>query len=704
VLVGAVTIAVTACAGASSKTAATTVAKAAAAAPLPVSPGDFGKYGAVPLQDPNTPAYQGPATPHSVAKIVLTKGERAELKQVKALGPALAKNSFAVVRSGSGLFADEYEGNIYGGFPIYVTTDAAYNAWHLVFDKTLRDLESGVLSPKLSLLLTRALANAHKETLAAAGTPLGVPASHVEQLYELAESELGMSVKLGPLATREKALIAAHDAKSTSPITGAQIDYSLFTPRGHYTLTPALTRFFLSMSVLGQLAFCLPGTAACPGTAPMREGILAANDIATDAKAEGLWQSIYAPTAFLVGLADDYTPAEVVAALGSTGKSVRSLGTDSAVAKVAAALVAKRKLKIDPQSASIRIMGTRFVLDDYLLDQLIYPNVGTSAKPRVLPSGLDVAAALGSKAAVRANPTATAYKGYSARLAKLQAAVAARPRADWGSTVYDAWLYALQPMFAPHGNAFPDYMRSPAWADKDLQTGLGSYTELKHDTVLFTKQPAAEAGGDPVQKTPLNWVEPDPVAFERLAAASTLMRQGLASRGLLTKEAGGLLDTDTALFDFFARVAKRELAGKPLPAADNTRLRGIGDTLASIWFRTAQRNEAASLPDQAALVADVASSPTQVLEDADGEIDTLYVIVPDGHGHFELARGGVYSYYEFAEPSSERLTDSDWRAMLVSGKVPPRPAWESSFRVLCPPPPKALAKYNPGCSSSDMPG
>jgi hypothetical protein len=130
----------------------------------------------------------------------------------------------------------------------------------------------------------------------------------------------------------------------------------------------------------------------------------------------------------------------------------------------------------------------------------------------------------------------------------------------------------------------------------------------------------------------------------------------------------------------------------------------MGDTLSAIWFRTAQRNEAASLPDQAALVADIASSPTQVLEDADGEIDTLYVIVPDGHGHFELARGGVYSYYEFAEPSSERLTDSDWRAMLVSGKVPPRPAWESSFRVLCPPPPKALAKYNPGCSPSDMPG
>ena len=33
------------------------------------------------------------------------------------------------------------------------------------------------------------------------------------------------------------------------------IDYSLFTPRGHYTTTAALTRYFLGMSLLGQSAF-----------------------------------------------------------------------------------------------------------------------------------------------------------------------------------------------------------------------------------------------------------------------------------------------------------------------------------------------------------------------------------------------------------------------------------------------------------------
>ena len=154
----------------------------------------------------------------------------------------------------------------------------------------------------------------------------------------------------------------------------------------------------------------------------------------------------------------------------------------------------------------------------------------------------------------------------------------------------DAWLYALQPMWAEHGTAFPDYMRSDAWAAKDLQSGLGSYTELKHDTILFAKQLVAEAGGDFSNRNPLNWVEPDPTAFERLAAASDLMRRGLARRGLLTREAGGLLSTETGLMRFLGATARAELAGKPISAAADKRLRSIGDAFASIWWRTSERS------------------------------------------------------------------------------------------------------------------
>ena len=48
---------------------------------------------------------------------------------------------------------------------------------------------------------------------------------------------------------------------------------------------------------------------------------------------------------------------------------------------------------IDPESASIRLMGTRFVIDSYILDQLVDPNV----TGRLMPSGMDLAAAFGSR-------------------------------------------------------------------------------------------------------------------------------------------------------------------------------------------------------------------------------------------------------------------------------------------------------------------
>lgn len=45
-------------------------------------------------------------------------------------------------------------------------------------------------------------------------------------------------------------------------------------------------------------------------------------------------------------------------------------------------------------------------------------------------------------------------------------------------------------------------------------------------------------------------------------------------------------------------------------------------------------------------------------------------------GTFQVAVGGVYSFYEFWQDESNRLTDEEWRAMLVAGTEPARPAWQ----------------------------
>jgi len=86
--------------------------------------------------------------------------------------------------------------------------------------------------------------------------------------------------------------------------------------------------------------------------------------------------------------------------------------------------------------------------------------------------------------------------------------------------------------------------------------------------------------------------------------------------------------------------------------------------------------------DLAAVVVDIMSNPTDALEIATGLIDSIYVLVPNDEGRFQVARGGVYSYYEFLVPRGERMTDEQWRQLLLDGgEIPDRPGWTDSFLV-----------------------
>ena len=67
-------------------------------------------------------------------------------------------------------------------------------------------------------------------------------------------------------------------------------------------------------------------------------------------------------------------------------------------------------------------------------------------------------------------------------------------------------------------------MQSTAWQDKQLNTALGSWAELKHDTLLYAKQAYAGIGGCgwPAPPPPViarNYVEPVPEAFAQCRRA-----------------------------------------------------------------------------------------------------------------------------------------------------------------------------------------
>jgi len=84
-------------------------------------------------------------------------------------------------------------------------------------------------------------------------------------------------------------------------------------------------------------------------------------------------------------------------------------------------------------------------------------------------------------------------------------------------------------LLAPKDSRYPAFMQTQAWTRKELHTALGSWTELKHDTILYAKQVIAEmGGGGPEVEPPHSFVEPNPEAYARLLALASMTRDGLS--------------------------------------------------------------------------------------------------------------------------------------------------------------------------------
>ena len=79
------------------------------------------------------------------------------------------------------------------------------------------------------------------------------------------------------------------------------------------------------------------------------------------------------------------------------------------------------------------------------------------------------------------------------------------------------------------------------------------------------------------------------------------------------------------------------------------------------------------------LIVDVARGGDSVLEVGVGLAHEIYAVVPTQDGP-TLTRGAVYSYYEFSQPVSGRMTDTQWKEMINSGKSPAQPEFTKAYR------------------------
>jgi hypothetical protein len=613
-------------------------------------------------------------------------------------------------------FYQVYESLRYNEVPVFVTTDSVYHVYHLIFDKMLRDLEREYFIATLKSLTTTLLKASHDQFVQSQGTALEDPARRNVAFFAVAGALLGLPdavpAEAADLVSAELALINATAGFEISPIWDRtdleddkklREDYSQYIPRGHYTKSEELKQYFKAMMWYGRMTFRLRDAFET------QRALLATQAIRTSATADGiaaetLWKNVYEPTVFIVGKADDLSYTEYGALADSVFGAGAPISAYSDSAQIAEFMEAAKTLP-PPQVNSMwvwiwedktdatkgfRMMGQRFTLDEYVFGQMIWRNVGTQLEPRGLPKALDFFAALGSGEALSLlnGMGENQYPNFDKQMTKVQGEIAALQQDTWTQNLYYAWLYSFDPLISAKDSRYPAFMQNQAWTRKDLHTALASWTELKHDTILYAKQVMAEMGGGGAPEPPHGYVEPNPEAYARLRALAMMTRSGLLNRQLLSETTGGNLDNLIGLLEFLQSAAERELAGQILTDEEYWRIQYYGGALEALTLAATDReggNDYRDLSDQrAALVADVATGLDKtgnlsVLEEGVGQPTVIVVVLPDSP--YRLAVGAVFTYYEFTVAPSERMTDETWQAMVEAGTAPPAPDWTSLFII-----------------------
>ena len=627
---------------------------------------------------------------------------------------SLADNGFAVIHSQESQFSDIRERvSKQHGQPYFLTTDAAYHAFHLTYDELLRTLEKEELYPRV-LTTTQAVLDEILSYL-----PL-VEGSQLEQETRLAAAYMSVALKLLDPGAEIDPLLEEDVNKQLNQILDAggkdestlfpefQDDYSAYIPTGHYAGDEALENYFRAMTWFGRVHFKIRGGDSdfVPSRVPLIITLALRHAQTEDGSAAEEWAAVNDTVNFLVGASDDAGPVEYSTMMDQVyGEmaTIVSLLDDNLWRNflvISQSLPPPRinstfvdSLQALEMEVGWRFMGQRFNSDAYIMQNLVFDNVGTLERPRLLPSGLDVMAALGSEAAVDAlgESGGSNYVNYPEQLGKMTSALKNLDEPQWLSTASNAWLYAFLPQLETKSDPYPEYMRVPAWAHKDLNSALGSWAELKHDTVLYSKMPEMAAGGGPPASGPApGYVEANPLVFYRLFYLAHAVADGLTQRGMLGENDIQAPNLESLLGDMqflgdqlleLGDIASKEIQGIPLEEDDYLTIqRPLGAVEERALYSQIISQHGVGEPLEMPpipVISAVAGGDESILQVGTGFVNRIYVIVPI-EGQLQIAQGGVFSYYEFPQAREDRLTDRSWRLSLASDP-PQLPSWSHNL-------------------------
>ena len=607
----------------------------------------------------------------------------------------LAEDGFAIVPARHEQLFEIYEENDYREFPNFVTTDLYLQLYHLYFDCMLRELEETSLLP-LMIKFTRDMHELlyNMERWSGSDETIEKIAHHNATYYNIAYKLFTGEYISNPDkddidAEEVSKVMSAVDAPSNFMQDYKEImfGYSLFRPRGHYTRSEKLQRYFRGMMWLQTANFGLNH----------KDEVLAAVMQAYALKYEiKEYEKLNKLITYLMGESDNLSLPQVMTEVEKTGLQIEDLiHNDEAIAKITATLekVGNKQTRIRPKFEKtshnkINVMPQRYQPDaEVLLNMVDYDNKPTK---RATPKGLDFFAAMGVSAAEQIlMDEQTEWKAYNDSLKAMKKRMS---EINWNQTIATQWMNTLKVLNdKEQKDKLPYYMVNPEWSKKDLNAALASWAELKHDAILYAKQPmgAECGGGGPPEPVVKGYVEPNTGFWKKAIELLNNTEKLLKEQNMLTEKVSDATGRLREEAQFLLNISEKELAGKELTDEENDQLECIGATFENISLDLVRQpdqylmgwSDVQGADKKVALVADVYTANADnnknksILFEAVGDADEIYVVVEIG-GYLYLTRGAVLSYREFIQPIDQpRLTDEEWQKLLEENPRKGVPEW-----------------------------
>ncbi len=686
--------------------------------------------------DAQPPQYSLPLTLSTIQNIDDIDGVFSLTNQQKEL---LRNNGFVVTDfSSRNDITAPYEYLKDHEIPVFVTSDTLLHLYHILFDQTLKGIEEreffdDILNLSKSLFdksiedyhtfTEPHLKEAARRNVGFFGVTLSLLQTPTEG-YNNSEAIRTVSFFIPEYVTEnvttELSFIEAHEGYQDSDLFHYKEDYSQYNPRGHYTQSEKLKRYFKAMMWYGRISFLLRGSdivSEADANIATIQACLISTSLSSltdhDKPLEDLWERVYTVTSFFVGTADDLIPFEYLTSITTVfgtrfnateftnaTKMLNLLGT---LAQLRSPQIyggtgnvgiqppfSKEQLnEVLEKTKGMRLMGQRFIPDSYMFQNLVAPTTGQYTGDeapfsywmgqRVMPRGLDIMTILGSTRArdildVEGDST---YEFYDRQVVNLSRQFASLNVTEWNRNLYWGWLYSLKPLLGTFDSRYPSFMQTTAWSDKELQTVLASWTELRHDTILYAKQSyTPRITSIPQDETPgIGYVEPVPEFYQRLLALTTMTQTGLTDLQALNETETYRLNNLETLLRRLLTISTLELEGKQLNDSDYEFIRDFGEHLDGIITGVNEQGK------ETTIIADVHTDTNTgvVLEEAVGYVDLMIVAYRTPDEKVIAGAGPVFSYYEFKQTMSDRLTDEAWKQLLETGQEPNRPTWTESF-------------------------